>query len=238
MFQSDSQKNDERVVVEVQANQYRQEHNDLLERYAKLEAEVERNNIESFEELAKYHKELMQVFIELARLTPAMPLQGNNIALFGQISTGKSTMLNAILGQRLAYTGVGETTMEFKAYLGNGYTLWDTPDRTDEVSYLSMEYISFFKGLTRRLILIQERLRENSSLMKLLDALNLEYDIVFNKFDIVDPEERHQVEKQIRTEITQMTPKKVGHLFFVSAKNPRMFEDWLRMIDHLNNVSA
>ena len=53
-----------------------------------------------------------------------------------------------------------------------------------------MEYISFFKGLTRRLILIQATVKENSSLMKLLDELDLKYDIVFNKFDKVDEEEQ------------------------------------------------
>ena len=235
---SDLPPNDERAALEAQVNEYRQEHNEILERYEKLAAEMKRKKIESFEELAEHDKESMKVFIELARLTPPMPLQGNNIGLFGSTSTGKSTMLNAILGQRLAETGVGETTTEIKAYPGNGFTLWDVPGRNDEVSYLSMEYISFFKGLTRRLILITATVKENSSMMKLLDELDLGYDIVFNKFDKVDPEEQPQVEKQIQIEITQVNLRKVDNLFFVSAKNPKMFQDWQRMIDHLTNVSA
>ena len=230
--------NDERAALEAQVNEYRQERIELLERFEKLAAEMKSKKIESFEELAEHDKESMKIFMELARLTPPMPLQGNNIGLFGSTSTGKSTMLNAILGQRLAETGVGETTTEIKAYPGNDFTLWDVPGRNDEVSYLSMEYISFFKGLTRRLILITATVKENSSMMKLLDELDLEYDIVFNKFDKVDPEEQPQVEKQIRSEITRMNLRKVDNLFFVSAKNPKMFEDWQRMIQHLTNVSA
>ena len=184
------QQNDERAALEAKATQFRQQHNELLERYAKLAAEMKKKKIESFEALAEHDKDSMKIFIELARLTPPMPVEGHNIGLFGSTSTGKSAMLNAILGQNLAETGIGETTQEIKAYPATGYTLWDVPGRNDEVSYFSMEYISFFKGLTRRLILIQATVKENSSLMKLLDELDLKYDIVFNKFDKVDEEEQ------------------------------------------------
>ena len=235
---SDRPQNNERAALEAQVDQYRQEHNELLERYAKLAEEMKRKKIESFEELAEQDKESMKIFIELARLTPAMPLQGKNIGLFGVTSTGKSTMLNALLGQRLAETGVGETTTEIKAYPGNGFTLWDVPGRNDEVSYFSMEYVSFFKSLTRRLILITATVKENSSMMKLLDELDLEYDIVFNKFDKVDAEEQPLVVKQIQTEITRANLRKVNNLFFVSAKNPKMFQDWERMVQHLTNISV
>ena len=164
-------------------------------------------------------------------------MQGVNVALFGQTSTGKSTMLNALLRQNLAETGVGETTMKIKAYPGNTYTLWDVPGRSDEVSYLSMEYVSFFKGLTRRLILIQATVKENSSMMKLLDELNLSYDIVFNKFDKVNVKEQPLVKAQIEKEIKELGLRKAGRVYFVSAKNTKMFDDWLKMVNHLTTNS-
>ena len=235
---SDPPQNNERAALEAQVDQYRQEHNELLERYKKLTEEMERKKITSFQELAEQDKESMKIFIELARSTPPMPLQGNNIGLFGVTSTGKSTMLNAILGQNVAETGTGETTKEIQAYPGKGFTLWDVPGRNDEVSYFSMEYVSFFKGLTQRWILIQATVRENSSLMKLLDELDLNYIIVFNKFDKVDSEEQPALKTQIEKEIKQIGLRKVDNLFFVSSKNPKMFEDWQRMIDHLTNVSV
>jgi GTP-binding protein EngB required for normal cell division len=140
-------------------------------------------------------------------------------------------MLNALLGQKVAETGVGETTTKITAYNGTAYTLWDVPGRNDEVSYLSMEYISFFKGLSRRLILIQATVKENSSMMKLLDEIGLRYDIVFNKFDKVEPEEQTGVKKQILSEVEKIGLRGVNKIYFVSAKNPKMFDDWLIMVD-------
>ena len=200
-----------------------------------MNTEIQRKKIESFEELEKQDKEAKKVLVELAQKTAPAKMEGKNVALFGQTSTGKSTMLNALLGQNLAETGVGETTMKIKAYPGTGYTLWDVPGRNDEVSYLSMEYVSFFKGLTRRLILITATVKENSSMMKLLDELNLGYDIVFNKFDKTDVEEQPLVKAQVDKQIKELGLRKVGKVYFVSAKNTKMFDDWRVMVDHLTS---
>ena len=216
---------------------HREETTELRERLAALNTEVKRKKIESFEELAQQDNEAKKILIELAQQTAPVKLQGVNVALFGRTSTGKSTMVNALLGKDLAETGVGETTMKIKAYPGTGYTLWDVPGRNDEVSYLSMEYISFFKGLTRRLILIQTTVKENSSMMKLLDELNLGYDIVFNKFDRVDVEEQPLVKVQIEKEIKELGLRKAGKVYFVSAKNTKMFDDWITMVHHLGKFT-
>ncbi|CAF3420499.1 unnamed protein product, partial [Rotaria sp. Silwood2] len=103
------------------------------------------------EELAKYHEqhaELLQFLTNLAQLTKPARLEGINIGLFGLTSTGKSTLINSLLGQNVADTGVGETTTKITPYNGSIFTLWNVPGRNDEVSYFSMEYISFFKGLS------------------------------------------------------------------------------------------
>ena len=162
-------------------------------------------------------------------------MDGRNIGLFGLTSTGKSTMLNALLGQKLAETGVGETTTKIKSYPGTNFNLWDVPGRNDEVSYFSMEYVSFFKGLSRRLVLIHATVKENSSMMKLLDEIGLNYDIVFNKFDRVEPEEQEQVQKQIRLEVGQIGLRGVRNIYFVSAKNPKMFDAWITMVNDLTS---
>ncbi|CAF3700843.1 unnamed protein product [Rotaria sp. Silwood1] len=231
------QETEEEAALRAEVAQYRQRHAELLGRYEKLNEEMKRKKIDSFESLAKYDKEAMKVFIELARLTEPIPLDGINIGLFGLTSTGKSTMLNALLGQKVADTGVGETTTKIIPYNGTKFTLWDIPGRNDEVSYFSMEYISFFKGLSRRLILIQATVKENSSMMKLLDEIGLDYDIVFNKFDKVEPEEQEEVKNQIKFEIQNIDLKQVKHVYFVSAKHPKMFDDWTVMMNHLDNPS-
>ncbi|CAF4495984.1 unnamed protein product, partial [Rotaria sp. Silwood2] len=214
---------------------YRQQHAELLARFDSLSKTLQREKIESFDDLEKQDKEAKKVLITLAQQTKPVQMEGINIGLFGLTSTGKSTMLNALLGQKVADTGVGETTTKIKPYNGTKFILWDVPGRNDEVSYLSMEYISFFKGLSRRLILIQSTVKENSSMMKLLDEIGLHYDIVFNKFDKVEPEEQEAVKNQIQSEIKKIGLKGVDKLYFVSAKNPKMFDDWLAMVNALTN---
>lgn len=221
----------ERLRAEL--DRQRAETAELRGHFAALIAHMQRKKIETFEDLAKKDKEAKQEIIELAAQTAPAKLDGFNVALFGLTSTGKSTMLNALLGQEVAETGVGETTTKIKAYPGNRFTLWDIPGRNDEVSYLSMEYVSFFKGLSRRLILIQATVKENSSMMKLLDELKLDYDIVFNKFDLVPDHKQKQVKEQINKEIESLGLQKARKVYFVSAENPKMFDDWLAMVNHL-----
>ncbi|CAF4671936.1 unnamed protein product [Rotaria socialis] len=55
--------------------------------------------------------------VKLANETKTDRLDGTSVGLFGLTLTGKSTMLNARLGQSVS-TGVGETTTEIKAYKG------------------------------------------------------------------------------------------------------------------------
>ncbi|CAF4900700.1 unnamed protein product [Rotaria sp. Silwood1] len=226
----------ETVRLRQELAQYRQQHAELLERFDSLSKKLQREKIESFEDLEKQDKEAKKVLITLAQQTKPVQMIGINIGLFGLTSTGKSTMLNALLGQKVADTGVGETTTKITSYNGTKFILWDVPGRNDEVSYLSMEYISFFKGLSRRLILIQSTVKENSSMMKLLDEIGLHYDIVFNKFDKVEPEEQEAVKNQIQSEIKTIGLKRVDNVYFVSSKFPTMFPDWIVMINHLENL--
>ena len=216
----------------------REETAELRARFAALTSDLKRNKIGTFEELSNYDNRARKALVHLAQETAPAKLSGFNVALFGLTSTGKSTMLNALLGQNLAETGVGETTQKIKAYPGTGYTLWDVPGRNDELSYLSMEYVSFFKGLSKRLILIQATVKENLSLMKLLDELQLEYDIVFNKFDKVDDEDQQSVKEQIKREIASFGLQKASKVYFVSARNPKMFDDWHEMVNHLSKLNT
>ncbi|CAF2964834.1 unnamed protein product, partial [Rotaria sp. Silwood2] len=182
-----------------------------------------------------HDKKAKEALIRLAKEAQPIGMKGNNVALFGLTSTGKSTMLNSLLGEKKAATGVGETTLEVASYAGRNFVLWDIPGRNDEISYMSMQYMSFFKGLTRRLILVQHTVKENSSIMKLLDAIGINYDIVVNKMDRVEEEERAEFCEQIRQEIQKIGLKGVGRVFFVSAKYPAQFPDWLEMVNYLTN---
>jgi len=61
----------------------------------------------------------------------------------------------------------------------------------------------------------------------------LHYDIVFNKFDKVDDEEQAAVRQQIQSEITSLGLRGVKKTYFVSAKNPKQFDDWRNMVHDL-----
>ena len=215
---------------------YEKKHAELLGRFDTLAETLKTQKIETFEDLAKQDEGAKRVLVQLANKTEAVPMQGKNIGLFGLTSTGKSTMLNTMLGGKpVAETGSGETTLEIKRYPAEHYALWDVPGRNDEIAYLSMEYIAFFKGLSQRFVLIQATVKENSSMMKLLDEIGLRYDIVFNKFDNVDEDERLNVQQQIRKEIKDLGLTGVEGVYFVSAKKPQMFPDWLKLVHHLTD---
>jgi small GTP-binding protein len=235
IFDIGNQQSQENAVLLENVKKYEEENAELLARFQSLKDEMKAKKIDSFEALAEQDKKVAKLLIELARLTQPIILEGNNIGVFGLTSTGKSTLLNAILGMNVAETGAGETTKEITPYPGTQFTLWDVPGRNDEIIYISMEYISFFKGLTRRLILIQSTVKENSSMMKLLDELNLQYDIVVNKFDRVDEDERQEFKDQIQREVEKLQLKTVNKVFYVSAKHPQMFSDWIEMINSLTN---
>jgi len=83
-----------------------------------------------------------------------------------------------------------------------------------------MEYISFYKGLSRRLILIQATVKENSSMTKLLDEIRLRYAIVLNKFD--------KVAKEEQTAVENLALKRVDNIFLSIPNNRRCFlTGWL-----------
>ncbi|CAF4005236.1 unnamed protein product, partial [Rotaria sp. Silwood1] len=78
--------------------------------------------------------------------------------------------------------------------------------------------------------------KESSSTMKFLDELGLDYDIIVNKFDTVDEDERDIFREQIHREIRELGLKNVNKVFFVSAKHQQMFPDWITMVDYLTNA--
>lgn len=191
------------------------------------------SHIESFQDLKRFDEKAATALVSLARRTKAVELKGRNFGFFGITSTGKSSIINKLLGEELAEVGACETTTTIAPYQGRDYTLYDIPGRNDELSYFSMEYISFWKGLTGRVVVITATVKEMSKVLNILDAMSLTYDIVVNKFDNIDYDEREKCKEKIRMEVASLGLKGVQHVWFVSAKNPDQFVDWLKMVDYL-----
>jgi GTP-binding protein EngB required for normal cell division len=114
---------------------------------------------------------------------------------------------------------------------------FDIPGRNDDMSYFSMEYISFWKGLTARLVVITVTVKEMTKVFRLLNAINLKYDIIVNKFDTVPVEERDSFKTKIQDEVMKSGLKGVNHIWYVSAENPRQFSDWINMINYLTTTN-
>ena len=230
------ERSDENAVLVEQVKAYEQKNAELLARFQKLKEDMKARKINTFEALAQQDKEAVKLLIELAQLTEPMPLEGRNIAAFGLTSAGKSTLINAFLEQNVAITGYGETTMQITPYPAKEYTLWDVPGNNDEILYITMEYISFFKGLTKRLVMIQSTIKENLSLIKLFDEINLEYDIVVSKFDLVEESEQQNFKDQIQREVATLQLKKLNKIFYISAKYRERYPDWQELIKHLTSL--
>ena len=158
-------------------------------------------------------------------------MPGINIGLFGQTSTGKSTMINSLLGEEVAKTGYGETTIYAEPYKSKTakYTLHDLPGKNDDISYFTMEYVAFWKGLSTRVIVIEETVKEMTTVTQLLDAIDLRYDLVVNKIDCVPEGELEKFKEQIRSEVTECSLKNCDNIWFICATNIQKF-DWLQMV--------
>ena len=75
-------------------------------------------------------------------------------------------------------------------------------------------------------------------LIRLLDSLGLGYDIIVNKFDDVDQDEQSKLKRQIKDEINSFGLKRMKNVFFLSAQHPKMFADWLTMVNYLTEPST
>ena len=126
---------------------YRRQNEELLRKFNELSEQIERQRIRSFEDLQEVDRRTSETLVNLAANTDPIRLGQRAYGFFGLTSTGKSTMINKLIGFDLAETGAGETTKEIQPYDGQGYRLFDIPGRNDDLSYFSMEYIAFWKGV-------------------------------------------------------------------------------------------
>ncbi len=218
--------------LQAQIEQAKAEQERLQAAYDQLKLQLDEHDTIDFDDQKRISTEMLH---KLAQKIAPVDLSSRNIGLFGVTSTGKSSTVNALLGSNLAGTGVGEATKEITAYDGRNYRLYDFPGQNDDVSYFNKESIAYMKGLSHRLVLITATVKEVKKLLDLFEALDLHYDIVINKFDTIDFEERTAFREQINGEINEFQWKNIDHVWCISAKNPEQFPDWLEMVNYLTD---
>lgn len=211
-------------------SEYQKQNAQLLAEFDKISRKIQNeelaSKIESFDDLKRFDEKCASALIQLAQKTEPIKLEGRSFGFFGVTSSGKSTIINSLLGQKVTEVGAGETTTKIAKYPGENFELYDIPGRNDEMSYFSMEYIGFWKGLTNRVIVITATFKEMSKVLSVLDAINLSYDIVVNKCDNVPSQEWDQFKNKIKNEAQSLGLKGVKHIWFVSANSPEEFPDW------------
>jgi GTP-binding protein EngB required for normal cell division len=220
--------------IQEQIDQAKAEQERLQAAYDQLKQQIEQSeHTEPEIDLDNQTRVTTEMLYKLARQVVPLDLPGRNIGLFGVTATGKSSTVNALLGSKVAGTSVGEATKEINAYDGQNYRLYDFPGQNDELSYFNKEKIALIKGLTHRLVLITATVKEVKKLLNMFEAIDLHYDVIINKFDAIDFEERTALREQINEEIKESQLKNIDHVWCISAKYPEQFPDWLQMVNYL-----
>ena len=221
--------------------EYRTKNAELLDKFTALQEEMRAEKLDSFDKLQAHDKKKADALIQLAAATQPLTMQGdNNIGFFGQTSTGKSSLINTMMRKPVAKTGEAETTLEPAGYpssLGGGFTLWDMPGKNDDLSYFSLEYIGFWKALSRRVILLQADVKEMTSVIRLMDALSLSYLVVVNRRQPKDDSEEKKTAfvQQLTQELNAVHPLREGErIYCIHAEEPdRYRDDWLALMNEL-----
>jgi small GTP-binding protein len=175
----------------------------------------------SFDELEANDAQLAHNMIQVAKQTEAMRMEGKNYGFFGDTNSGKSTLLNTLLGRgpndkNAARTGRGECTRTITPFKGPDFHVWDIPGSNDEINYLSLSYVSCMKGLSKRGILVVSTIKEQTKLINLLKKLDLPFFLIVNKIDELSANEVDTFKAKILGERDTYCPD--VPVFFVSAK--------------------
>ena len=85
--------------------EYRRQNNKLLKRFDDLVKQLKKQKITTFQQLSEQDRETKATLIRLAQETKPMQMQGRNVGVFGVTSSGKSTTLNSLLGEKKAAVG-------------------------------------------------------------------------------------------------------------------------------------
>jgi len=193
---------------------------------------------------AKVKKECFDKFLQ--KLDPSLfngklyALDGKkHIGMYGSISTGKSSLINALFGQDLCQVGVGETTTEVKK-IGeiSNLVIWDLPGNSTHFNFLIFEQIAFLKSLSKICLVVQSSLNDPfyHDILKICARIQQPVVIIINKIDLVDEVDRSPLQLQIKRELVAHYGKEAP-IFMISAKNQVRgvlgYCEWQQMQDAL-----
>ncbi|MBU6302444.1 MAG: 50S ribosome-binding GTPase [Verrucomicrobia bacterium] len=154
--------------------------------------------------------------------------------LIGTSGSGKSSLINAIAGEKIAPVGILETTNEPQEFLHGGLMFVDLPGcgtpswpRETYLSKLQLDSYDCF------ILVTAERFRDDDLfLYRELTCRGLACFVVHNKFDSAIADGAHDnslPEKEVRANILQnitvnLAPESPDRIYLVSARHPTRYD--------------
>jgi small GTP-binding protein len=165
--------------------QYQIKIKDTEEKMNELMEEMKKNEINTFDDLKNHDEKVFNRIIQLCLDLPPIPIQGINIGYFGLTGVGKSSLINACIGEDVCKVGETETTKVEKPYrkINSKITYWDLPGQTDEINYMNTTFIGLLKSLKFVGVVITRSYTQSSSLMRLLQKIGVKYHVIVNQVD-------------------------------------------------------
>eukprot|EP00540_Astrosyne_radiata_P001790 CAMPEP_0116833144 /NCGR_PEP_ID=MMETSP0418-20121206/6274_1 /TAXON_ID=1158023 /ORGANISM="Astrosyne radiata, Strain 13vi08-1A" /LENGTH=297 /DNA_ID=CAMNT_0004462563 /DNA_START=32 /DNA_END=922 /DNA_ORIENTATION=+ len=149
----------------------------------------------------------------------------------GQVSVGKSTMINALFGDKVAKVGKGRTTAEPTKILRplrlapdstRETHIYDLPGHDKEFNYMDMEALRVVNALDLVVAVYDNTIDYTDRLVKLALALGKKVVFVRNKLDDGDEEDELDWKEELerdRRALTEMFPDQNLKIFGISARN-------------------
>jgi len=169
--------------------------------------------------------EIFQQFCDKVTTIPEVPKTVKpSVAVLGQNGVGKSSLINALIGQEVTPIGIIDTTkIVCKCYESDTTEFWDVPGCSEERSYANLRSIMAIKEMHFIMIVYIDRCEHITKLERMVIACKVPYVVVRNKIDnITDSEAKsnrfESRAKYLDSAYQDEKGKLQGDLIYVSAK--------------------
>ena len=203
---------------------------ELLKANEELQAKLEAAEKEFFENATdpeNYEEKQVEIFQEfcdkVASLPEAPKTEKPSVAVLGQNGVGKSSLVNALVGEEVTPVGIVDTTkVVCKCYENATMEFWDVPGCSEERSYTNLRSIMAIKEMHLILIVYIDRVEHIVKLERMVMACKVPYVVVRNKIDTITEQEAtsqgfESRQAYLSHAYASEKAKVKGELIFVSA---------------------
>jgi len=185
---------EERYLQFCTANNGKEEH--LQKANEELEKKLEAAEAQFLEDAAHPEQyetrqtEIFQSFCdEVAKISQPPKTAKPSVAVLGQNGVGKSSLINALVGNQVTPTGIVDTTkIAFKSYESATTEFWDVPGCSEARAYTNLKSIMAIKEMHFILIVYIDRCEHIVKLERMVIACKVPYVVVRNKIDTITEE--------------------------------------------------